>query len=151
VAVAGLLGAPEQINFRRTHEWPRSAQVDYRGAARIIATDQRPGDGIVYSPRDSWKFLDIASAYYLREDRPRDVLLAADQLQRADLWATECDQPARCLATTDRVWLLVTGKQTDPLLGMPEPKASALRDDFEVSHVWTVPGLTVALLVRKSA
>lgn len=146
VIVAGLLGAPTQAGLRKTHEWPRSAPMDYRAAARIIGANQRPGDGIVYSPRDGWKFLDIAVAYYLRDDRPRDVLAARSQRQRADLWATECDQPTRCLAAVDRVWLLVTGHRTDPLKGIAEPKAAALRADFRVDRIWQVPGLTVALL-----
>ncbi|GAB2927689.1 hypothetical protein GCM10027280_13960 [Micromonospora polyrhachis] len=148
VAVTGLLGTPEQASLRRTHEWPRSAPIDYRGAARIIAHHQQPGDGIVYSPRTGWKFLDIATAYHLGTDRPRDVLASRDQLDRADLWATECDQPARCLASVERVWLLVIGEKTDPLRGLPEPKANALRTEFPASRVWTVPGLTVALLTR---
>ncbi|MGW0431307.1 glycosyltransferase family 39 protein [Micromonospora sp. NPDC003197] len=151
VAVTCLLGAPAQADLRRTHEWPRSAPIDYRGAARIIAAHQQPGDGIVYSPRTGWKFLDTATAYHLGADRPRDVLATRDQLDRADLWATECDQPAQCLAPVDRVWLLVVGEKADPLRGLPEPKANALRAGFSTSQVWTVPGLTVALLTRPGA
>src|SRR5690606_32234066 len=86
VATVGLLGAPAHGELRRTHEWPRTKPIDYAGAARVIADHDRPGDTIVYAPRDGWKFLDIATAYHLRGDRPRDVLLAADQVSRGDLW-----------------------------------------------------------------
>jgi mannosyltransferase len=148
VAMTAVLGAPEQAGLRRTHEWPRSAPIDYRAASRIISAQDQPGDGIVYHPRDGWKFLDTAVAYYSGADRPRDVLAVRDPRRRASLWAEECDQPGRCLAPVDRVWLLVVGQKNDPLRGMAEPKAGALRADFRVAQVWRVPGLTVALLTR---
>jgi mannosyltransferase len=72
-------------------------------------------------------------------------------VRRADLWATECDQPARCLAPVDRVWLLVSGEKTDPMAGMARAKATALRTDFAIDQVWNPPGLTVALLIRRTA
>jgi mannosyltransferase len=149
VAVACLLGAPAQAALRRTHESPRTALVDYRAAAQIIAVNQRPGDGIVYSPRTGSKFLDTAVAYHLGANRPRDLLVVQDQIRRADLRATECGEPARCLANAHRVWLLVVGEKVDPLQGMPEPKRSALSRDFRVGEVRRVPGLTVALLTRR--
>ncbi|MFY1675398.1 glycosyltransferase family 39 protein [Plantactinospora sp. WMMB334] len=148
VLAAGLLGAPEQAALRRTHESPRSAPVDYPAAIRIIGTRQRPGDGIVYAPRDGWAFLDLATAYHLRTDRPRDVLLVEDQARRGDFWATECARPAECLATVDRLWLLARGEDADPLDAMPAGRAEPLRTGFRIDRRWTVPGLTVALLVR---
>ncbi|MEU1967774.1 glycosyltransferase family 39 protein [Micromonospora sediminicola] len=148
VALAGLLGLPDQAALRRTHEWPRGAPVDYTGAARVIAAGERPGDAIVYSPRDSWLFPDLGMAYHLGSRLPRDVLVVRDQRQGADLWATECDAPARCLAGVDRVWLVVTGRRADPLAAVPGAKGAALRDGFTVRQVWPRPGLTVALLAR---
>ncbi|MET7834255.1 glycosyltransferase family 39 protein [Micromonospora sediminicola] len=148
VALAGLLGLPDQAALRRTHEWPRGAPVDYAGAARVIAAGERPGDAIVYSPRDSWLFPDLGMAYHLGSRLPRDVLVVRDQRQGADLWATECDAPARCLAGVDRVWLVVTGRRADPLAAVPGAKGAALRDGFTVRQVWPRPGLTVALLAR---
>ncbi|GAA3758022.1 hypothetical protein GCM10022225_49160 [Plantactinospora mayteni] len=148
VLVAGLLGVPEQAALRRTHESPRSAPVDYPAATRIIAAHRQPGDGIVYLPRDGWAFLDLATAYYLRADRPRDVLLAEDQVRRADFWATECAEPAACLATVDRLWLLAWGEHPDPLAQLPESRAAPLHARFHPTRTWTVPGLTVTLLSR---
>ncbi|MFJ8581621.1 glycosyltransferase family 39 protein [Micromonospora sp. NPDC093277] len=148
VALAGALGLPDQAALRRTHEWPRTAPVDYRGAAQVIAAHERPGDAIVYSPRDSWLFLDLGMAYHLGSRQPRDVLTVRDQGQRADLWASECTRPATCLAGVNRVWLVVAGRRTDPLATVPAAKGTALRDNFTVAQVWPRPGLTVALLTR---
>lgn len=148
VALAGLVGLPDQAALRRTHEWPRSATVDYRGVARVIADHEQPGDTIVFSPRDSWLFLDLGTAYHLGARQPRDALVARDQRQRADLWASECDRPAECLAGTRRVWLVVAGRRADPVAAVPGAKGAALRDGFTVRQVWPRPGLTVALLTR---
>ncbi|MFD6612348.1 glycosyltransferase family 39 protein [Micromonospora chalcea] len=148
VVLAGLLGLPDQAALRRTHEWPRSAPVDYAGAARIIGAEQRPGDAIVYAPRDSWLFPDLGVAYHLGSRLPRDVLVVRDQRQDASLWAVECDDPARCLAGVDRVWLVVTGRRTDPVAAVPGAKGDALRAGYTVRQVWPRPGITVALLAR---
>ncbi|MCZ7477408.1 MULTISPECIES: glycosyltransferase family 39 protein [unclassified Micromonospora] len=148
VVLAGLLGLPDQAALRRTHEWPRSAPVDYAGAAGIIGTEQQPGDAIVYSPRDGWLFPDLGMAYHLGPRLPRDVLVVRDQREDASLWAVECDDPARCLAGVDRVWLVVTGRRADPLAAVPGSKGDALRAGYTVRRVWPRPGITVALLVR---
>ncbi|MFG2048184.1 glycosyltransferase family 39 protein [Micromonospora sp. NPDC048935] len=148
VVLAGLLGLPDQAALRRTHEWPRSAPVDYAGAARVIADGQRPGDAVVYSPRQSWLFLDLGIEYHLG-DPPRDVLVTEDEVRRGDLWAAECPQPAQCLAGTTRVWLVVSGRHAEPLSAVTGPKGDALRADFTVAQVWPRPGLTVALLTSR--
>ncbi|TDB69613.1 glycosyltransferase family 39 protein [Micromonospora sp. KC723] len=149
VALAGLLGLPDQATLRQTHGWPRSATVDYRGAAGIIGAGQRPGDAVVYAPRDGWLFLDLGVAYHLA-DRPRDVLVIRDQRQRADLWVTECARPAECLAGVGRVWLVVAGRRADPLAALPGVKGDALRERFTVSRTWQRPGVTVALLTARA-
>ncbi|WP_433127011.1 glycosyltransferase family 39 protein [Micromonospora sp. CA-240977] len=148
VVLAGLLGLPDQAALRRTHEWPRSAPVDYAGAARVIADGQRPGDAVVYSPRQSWLFLDLGIEYHL-DDPPRDVLVTEDEARRGDLWAAECPQPAQCLAGTTRVWLVIAGRQVEPLAAVTGAKGEALRADFAVAQVWPRPGLTVALLTSR--
>lgn len=149
VLAAGVVGVPEQQGLRHTHEWPRSAEIDYRGAAEIIAVGRQPGDGIVYSPRTGWKFLDLGIAYQLGAHAPRDVLAVRGRRDRADLWVSECPQPASCLAPVSRVWVLVTGRKGDPLQGMPAAKADPLRAGFDTDAVWHVPGLTLALLTRR--
>ncbi|MCG5438009.1 glycosyltransferase family 39 protein [Micromonospora sp. PSH25] len=149
VVLAGLLGLPDQAALRRTHEWPRSAPVDYAGAARVIADGQRPGDAVVYSPRHSWLFLDLGIEYHLGNP-PRDVLVTEDEVRRGDLWAAECPQPAQCLAGTPRVWLVVAGRHAEPLAAVPGAKGDALRAQFTVTQVWPRPGLTIALLTSRS-
>nr|WP_249412184.1 hypothetical protein [Micromonospora endophytica] len=146
VALTGLLGLPDQVALRRTHEWPRSATVDYRSAAEIVAAGQRAGDAVVYSPRDSWLFLDLGLRYHLRERTPRDVLLTEDQTRRGDFWATECDRPAECLAGVERIWLLTAGRHSDPLAAVPGPKGDALRTRYHVTQTWPHPTLTLTLL-----
>lgn len=149
VAVAGLLGAPAQAGLRRTHETPRSAPIDYPAATRIIDAQRRPGDGIIYSPRDMRGFLDVAVAYYLGDRQPRDVLLVRGPVADASLAATECPRPADCLSGVDRLWLLTRGNHpTNPLSGATPAKAAALRDTFRIERTWTVPGLTLTLLTR---
>ncbi|MEV4492451.1 glycosyltransferase family 39 protein [Micromonospora coxensis] len=147
VALAGLLGLPDQASLRQTHGWPRSATVDYRGAAEIVRAGQESGDAIVYWPRDGWLFLDLGVSYHLRE-RPRDVLVLRDQRQRADFWVTECPRPADCLAGVRRVWLVVAGRRPDPLTVVPTATGDALRDDYTVTRRWHRPNLTIALLTR---
>ncbi|WP_231931753.1 glycosyltransferase family 39 protein [Micromonospora echinospora] len=147
VGITAALGAPAQLDLRRTHDWPRSAQVDYRAAARIVAAGQRPGDGVVYGSRDGFLFLDLGLAYHLGDGRPRDVLAVRDPRRAGDLRATECERPARCLAGVDRVWLVVAGDRADPVAALPTVKREAL-DGFSPTGRWTVPGITVALLAR---
>ncbi|MEH0819522.1 MULTISPECIES: glycosyltransferase family 39 protein [unclassified Micromonospora] len=149
MVLAGLLGLPDQAALRQTHGWPRSATVDYRGAARIVAGGQQPGDAVVLHPREGWLFLDLGLAYHLGEARPRDVLVVRDQRRRADLWATECARPAECLAGVRRVWLVVAGRRPDPLAAVPDGKGDALRAGFTVGQVWQRPGVTVALLTAR--
>lgn len=148
VALAGALGLPAQTALRRTHEWPRSAPVDYAGAAQIVADGQHPTDAVVYSPREGWLFLDLGLAYHLGDHRPQDVLLAASPARRGDLWAAECARPAQCLADADRIWLVLAGRHDDPLAAVPGAKGTALRDSRMVEQVWHPPGLTVALVRR---
>ncbi|MFI6822012.1 hypothetical protein ACIBJE_13815 [Micromonospora sp. NPDC050187] len=147
VGVTAALGAPAQLDLRRTHDWPRSAQVDYRAAARIVAANQRPGDAVVYGSRDGFLFLDLGLAYHLGDGHPRDVLAVRDPRRAGDLRAAECERPAHCLAGVDRVWLVVAGDRADPVVALPTAKREAL-DGFSPTGRWTVPGITVALLAR---
>nr|WP_240762390.1 glycosyltransferase family 39 protein [Micromonospora sp. HM134] len=158
VALTALLGLPDQAAVRHSHGWPRGATVDYRGAAAVIAAGQRPGDAVVYAPRDGWLFLDLGIDYHLPRitgdraadgPRPRDVLVAQGRRDRADLWVRECDRPAGCLAGVDRVWLVVAGRHDDPLAAVPGDRGDALRAGFTVEQVRPRPGVTVALLTRQ--
>ncbi|WP_117665360.1 glycosyltransferase family 39 protein [Micromonospora sp. MW-13] len=148
VLLAGLLGLPDQAALRRSHEWPRDALVDYRGAARVVDEGRRPGDVIVFAPRNGWLFLDLGVRYHLGDRQPRDALVVRDRNARGDYWADECPRPAECLAGVDRVWLVVAGRRADPVGAVPGVAGDALRDGFTVERVRPRPGLTVALLTR---
>ncbi|AGZ45871.1 hypothetical protein AFR_38085 [Actinoplanes friuliensis DSM 7358] len=101
VLVVALVGLPAQGEMRRSH-----SGFDYRQAAAMVAANARPGDAIIYAPRDGWQFTDTALRYYLGDSVPRDALLRSDQLRNASFWATECTDPDACLMRTGRVWVL---------------------------------------------
>jgi mannosyltransferase len=151
VAVVGVLGGPAQLALRRTHEWPRTEPVDYPGAVAVIRANARPGDGIVYEPRAGWRMLDVAVAYGMGGAAPRDVLVRTTAVDRGELRAAECGDPAACLdrAGADRLWLLAAGDQRNPLAVVPGAKGAALRAAYTSRQVWHEPGLTVTLLERR--
>ncbi|MGA5301981.1 glycosyltransferase family 39 protein [Nucisporomicrobium flavum] len=148
VLVLGAIGLPLQEDLRRTH-----SGSDYQRAAAIIHDQARPGDGIIYAPRGGWHFADLALRYYLGDDVPKDVLLRSDEVANASLWATECAEPAACLAGTDRVWTLSgddleTGRRAGPTDQLTPAQQAALNGSFrQVSQV-RVDGFTIALFVR---
>ncbi|GIF49118.1 mannosyltransferase [Asanoa ferruginea] len=151
VVLVAALGGPTQAALRRTHEWPRSAPVDYPGAVAVIRANAQPGDAIVYEPRGGWKMLDVAVAYGLGSGAPRDVLVRQTAVERGELRATECADPGACLAAAGapRIWLLTSGDRLSPLAMVPGSKGAALRAAYATHQVWHEPGLTVALLTRR--
>jgi len=148
IVVLGLIGLPQQEEFRRAH-----SGFDYRQAAYQVSVSVQPGDGLIYAPRDGWQFTDLAVHYYLGSAAPRDVLLRANEIQNESLWSTECADAGECLVGTDRVWTLSadnleTGRRagaTDQLT-FAEQRALALFD--QVSTV-RVDGFTLAYFVRR--
>ncbi|MFD7979943.1 glycosyltransferase family 39 protein [Streptomyces sp. NPDC059071] len=154
VLLAGLalLTLPEQRALREpyAHFWHG---VDYRGAAATIEKYHRPGDAVVYDRGDDyWRLLDAGVRHYLPDElRPRDVFLARSAADRADLWATECPAPARCLRGEPRIWLVVPAGDADPLTALPPAQARALRAHYTATGTERLTGVTVALLVRKDA
>ena len=151
VLLVAAFGGSAQAGLRRTHEWPRSAPVDYPGAVAVIRANAQPGDAIVYEPRGGWKMLDVAVAYGLGGAAPRDVLVRQTAVERGELRATECGDPAACLARAGapRIWLLTMGDRSEPLSTVPGEKGAALRAAYATHLVWHEPGLTVALLTRR--
>ncbi|WMX46573.1 glycosyltransferase family 39 protein [Streptomyces roseicoloratus] len=153
VLLAGLalLTLPEQRALREpyAHFWHG---VDYRGAAAAIEKYHRPGDAVVYDRGDDyWRLLDAGVRHYLPDGlRPRDVFLARSAADRADLWASECPVPARCLRDEPRIWLVVPAGEADPLQALPPAQARALRAHYTATGTERLTGVTVALLVRKT-
>ncbi|MEU9705626.1 glycosyltransferase family 39 protein [Streptomyces sp. NPDC047981] len=124
--------------------------IDFEGAARTIETYHRPGDAVVFDRGDDyWRMLDVGVRFYLRDElRPRDVFLATAAADRADLWSTECPDPAACLRGEQRIWLVVPGDAADPLDALPAEQARALRARYTATGTERLTGVTVALLVR---
>ncbi|WP_069163348.1 hypothetical protein [Nocardia altamirensis] len=129
----------------------------YAEAAKLIATRQRPNDGLVYGGRDFW-LLDTGLAYYTRANPlPRDVFLAQTATERNDLFATECADYAACLTPQPpaRLWMVMAGDQAGPYTvdpvtrakPMPPDKVSALRDTYDVAETIRSPGMTIILLL----
>ena len=148
VLVLASIGLPVQDDIRRTH-----SGLDYGRAAEIVRAQSRPGDGIIYAPRQGWHFTDVALRYHLGDDVPRDVLLRTDAVANASLWATECPDPAVCLAGTARVWTLSgddleTGRRASATDQLTPAQRKALTASFEMVRQTRVDGFTIALFER---
>ncbi|MFG2643586.1 glycosyltransferase family 39 protein [Streptomyces sp. NPDC048370] len=150
VALA-VLTLPDQQAVRRpyAHFWQG---IDYEGAARTIEKYHRPGDAVAFDRGDDyWRMLDVGVRFYLRDElRPRDVFLGTSAADRADLWSTECPDPAACVKNEPRIWLVVAGDAADPLDALPVDQARALRARYTATGTERLTGVTVALLVRAS-
>jgi mannosyltransferase len=152
VLVIGTTGLPQQQAARRSHEAPGATMYDYRRVAAFLRENQRPGDGIVYAPRGGWHFSDVAMRYHLRGAAPRDVLLEREAVRRGSFWATECRDPAACLAGTDRVWVLsgddlITGRRARALDGTTAATRTAL-GTYAKAGEWRLSKFTLALYSR---
>ncbi|MEU8760867.1 hypothetical protein AB0C99_16880, partial [Streptomyces sp. NPDC048659] len=156
-AVLALLTLPEQGELRQpyAHFWHG---VDHRGAAATVRAYHRPRDAVVYARgEDRWRLLDAGARHYLpRELRAPgvlpDVFLDRPAADRAELWASECADPARCLRArgAPRLWLLVPAGEADPLDALPPAQARALRARYTATGTERLTGVTVALLVRRA-
>ncbi|MEV8505808.1 glycosyltransferase family 39 protein [Actinoplanes sp. NPDC051475] len=149
VVVLALIGLPVQDEIRRSH-----SPFDYRQAARVIEANARPGDGIVYAPRQGWQFTDIALRYHLGDGVPRDVLLEADEVANASLWATECADPAACLRGAGRVWTvsadnLETGRRAGLTDQLTPAERAALAAGYDQVMETRLEGFTIALYIRR--
>ncbi|MGK4582618.1 glycosyltransferase family 39 protein [Kitasatospora sp. HPMI-4] len=147
VAVPGLLGLPEQRGARHV---TAHTETDYRGAARLVASGYRDGDGLVaVGGRKAWMMVGPGVAYHLPGGvRPRPLLIARTAVRADDLFPTECPVPVRCIGDVSRTWVVTIGTGDDPYQALPADQAGALRAVFTPSEVRHVRGLTVSLLVR---
>ncbi|MGW4896709.1 glycosyltransferase family 39 protein [Kitasatospora sp. NPDC004240] len=151
IAVPALLAVPLQKRVRYAGSHTLS-QEPYRAAARLISAGYRPGDGLA-APlgNQAWAMTAEGVSYYLPADvRPYPVFVRRGAVEAQDLFPEPCPQPAECLGSGRRIWLLVLGDTPDPLGGIPvESARAALRAGF--SACWAVPlgGATLALLERR--
>jgi mannosyltransferase len=123
-------------------------EPDFRGAAAIVDAQSRPGDGIAYAGilrRGRLPF-----SHELRRPAPRDVFLVTPAAKTGWYAAVECDNPARCLGDTQRLWLVASnGSVPDPFAGMPTARAAYLRQHFTVVETDKLRRVQVLLLVRR--
>jgi mannosyltransferase len=147
VAIAAL-GAPSQTAMR-------VADGHGQGTSQLgalVAANYRPGDAVAYSLLESapWVARDVVSRYVPADRRPRDVFALTPQRVDGHLAATECPDLTACLDTADpsRVWIVRVHTKTDPLDGLGAAKADLLRSRFQLSRLWLVKDMTVALYVR---
>ncbi|KJK54906.1 hypothetical protein UK12_32030 [Saccharothrix sp. ST-888] len=147
VAVPGLLGVPQQRAVRYV---TARTQTDYQGAARLVASGYRDGDGIVtVAGKKAWMMVGPGVTYHLPEAvRPRPLLIARTAVRADDLFPVECPVPVSCIGDVSRTWVVTIGTGDDPYQALPAGQAGALRAAFTPSEVRHVRGLTVSLLVR---
>ncbi|MFE2468500.1 glycosyltransferase family 39 protein [Streptomyces mirabilis] len=150
LAAAAVAGLAWQAlpGIRETRE-NALGEPDFRGAAQFIEAGQRKGDGIVFSGVLAER---RAMDYELRDDkgRPRDVLMYRTPQELGSFGAAECPRPAKCLANADRLWLVSTTSDGQPLSGMPKATATAVERGFRVVKTRKLDSLTLVLF-EKSA
>ncbi len=145
-AVVGLIGVPDQEEARRLapHE------PDFNAAARVVESGLRDGDGIVFAAtrrdtRRAFRYLHATGVV----GAPKDVLLGRSAEEVGLFQGTECVDTARCLAGTDRLWMLTDAEpspdRVDPLSSHAQ---AVLRTEFDSELVGTVRQLHVHLLRR---
>jgi mannosyltransferase len=122
---------------------------DYRGAARTIGADLRPGDSIVYGGLHV--LARRGMTYEMRNvPRPRDVFLYESAERRGAYVAHECPDPAACLGATRRIWLVNTTLSADALADLTPFVAALLRDRFTVSRGWEFQHLHLVLMIPRT-
>jgi mannosyltransferase len=155
LAVAGL-PAQVAVRDRYAHSWytfpaPRvGTALDYAEAADIIEAGYRPGDAVVYGRVHWWWMVDVGVTHQLRSGPAlRDVFAARPAADDGDLFTAQCPDPAACLGTEQRIWLVVPYQLGNPLQMVTATQARLLEERFDVVRVWHPPGMTVALLARR--
>jgi mannosyltransferase len=123
---------------------------DYRGAASIIESGQRPGDGIVYMANSRAQRAGID--YYLRGDtgRPGDLTLERPAAQVASLTAEEYPDAVPRVTGVSRVWLFVYGKHDDPTWARLDLRP-LLNKGYQRAGLWHLSRATLALYLRRGA
>lgn len=159
VAVVGLVGVHDQLNVRsyQAHnlwaypEMPSNGlPADYKGAAAVIAANERPGDGIVFQVSDDNHYqVNTAMEYYLGDKLPTPVFQAKTEAQAASLQPTECDSDlSSCINGTPRIWMVyIDHLATGPFSAMTWQEETYLQVlGYQVQLTWQLNGITVALL-----
>ncbi|MDX6353082.1 MAG: mannosyltransferase [Streptomyces sp.] len=123
------------------------AEPDYRKAGQMVAQKAKPGDGIAFSGQKSER---RAMAYELRDDsgRPKDVLLYRTPQESGSFGGVDCPDAVKCLAGTDRLWVISTSQLGKPFADMPQKTVAALDKYFKVAQTDNLANVRVLLLER---
>jgi len=171
LAVIAILGAGDQQVIRApgAHDWstyPVGKGRTYEGyaqAARVVAGQERPGDGIVYQSQageDKWLMIGYGLEYYLARDLrpgtplPRQLFIAQTGAQAHGLYPVPCQNPAACPgvgsagSAEPRIWVVASGSPRSPYDALTRAQAALLRPHYRLTIARHVPSLTVFLLVR---
>ncbi len=162
VLAVGLLGAGDQAAIRTlgAHNWAfypigPAGYPDFPGAAKIIARDIKPGDGIAYPDGgEGWEMLNLGVQYYLERDvgpkqLPRPLFLDQTVNQLQHLYPVFCSDSAACLGHAPRVWVVTFGSPASPYGDPITAQAAALEEaHYRVVFRQSVPSMTVFLLVK---
>jgi mannosyltransferase len=140
------LGLPDQLELRS--KTLNNDQPDYRAIAEIMEGAVREGDAIVMPTERGVRFRIGLQVYLPAEARPDDVLATRSPEAAAALDSWEC-VPATCIGSPDRVWVGCDRACPDPLSGLKDETAHALKEKGYVpEHVWQVEGGAISLYTR---
>src|SRR5579859_1154149 len=168
LVVIAILGAGDQQVIRApgAHDWstyPVGRGRTYEGyaqAARVVAGQERPGDGIVYQSQageNKWLMIGYGLEYYLVRDLrpgtplPRQLFIAQTGAQAHGLYPLPCRDPAACPGgkpSEARIWVVASGSPRSPYDAITRAQAALLRPHYRLTVTRHVPSLTVFLLVR---
>ncbi|MFJ8017828.1 glycosyltransferase family 39 protein [Streptomyces sp. NPDC096339] len=147
LAAVILLGLPDQRQLRT--ETVKSGREGQK-AAELITKGYRPGDGFVpVRGADSVFMTDFQVEYFLPPRvKLRDVFAERTAVANDDLFPVECEQPEKCLGTTQRVWVVTWSGTQNPYHKLPQEQAAALEKHFKAVQKTKVGNLQVTLVER---
>ncbi|SHN29171.1 glycosyltransferase family 39 protein [Actinacidiphila paucisporea] len=130
---------------------PQPGAYDFHAAARFVALQQKPGDGIVYSGQ-----LDVATramAYQLRDaPQPLADVYAMVSPQRGGTYTGKpCAAPVVCTKGVDRIWLVSTAPAATPYAGMTADEGTFLRTEYKASPAREFDGGLRVVLFQRAA
>ncbi|MFJ2739988.1 glycosyltransferase family 39 protein [Streptomyces sp. NPDC087440] len=125
-------------------------EPDYRGTARLIERQQKPGDAVVYGGATSGTIVRRGLAYELRDAprHPADVLVSTTAQEAGAFAPAEAAPPKKALRGHDRVWVLTSPASGDPYTGLNPGTVSVLRSGYEPTATHRLKNVTVTLFER---
>jgi mannosyltransferase len=158
LAVLAAIAIPDQIAMRGrlSHSWYTYPDrrplppLDYAAAAKIIADNYEPGDGIVYQRAQYWWYMhDVAIPFYLPKDvKPRDIFLQTSADKAYALNTIDCFVAQLCVGFERRVWVVIPYRTDQAMEKFQLDQARALNAQYTQAWVKHPSGMTVALLQR---